>query len=125
MKKKVVILLWAANPDQPHLCATPFFNAAVAAAMDAEVEVYFTSKAVRLLVKGVAGGLPTGPKERKTVHEFMRQAAEHGAKFYACSQAMEEHEVKPEDMIPETSGAAGAATYMARCLDEEWVTLVY
>ena len=125
MKKKVVILLWAANPDQPHLCATPFFNAAVAAAMDAEVEVYFTSKAVRLLVKGVAGGLPTGPKERKTVHEFMRQAAEHGAKFYACSQSMVAHDVRAEMLIEGVSGQAGAAAWMGRCMDEDWVTLVY
>lgn len=125
MKKRLVILLWAANPDQPQLCATPFFNAAAAAAMDTEVEVYFTSKSVRLLVKGVAESLHTGPSQRKTLYEFMQHAAEHGAKFYACSQAMEEHGVAREDMIAEASGVAGAATYMARCLDDEWVTLVY
>ena len=90
MKKRLVILLWAANPDQPYLCATPFFNAAAAAAMDVEVEVYFTSQAVKLLVKGVAESLSTGPRGRKTVYEFMQQAAEHGAKFFACSHAMEE-----------------------------------
>jgi predicted peroxiredoxin len=125
MKKKLVILLWAANPDQPHLCATPFFNAAAAAAMDVEVEVYFTSKSVRLLAKGVAEKLPTGPTGRKTVYEFMRHAADHGAKFYACSQAMDEHGVTVADLIPEAVGAAGAATYMARCLDEDWASLVY
>lgn len=125
MKRKVVILLWAANPDQPHLCATPFFNAAAAAAMDAEVEVYFTSKAVRLLVRGVAASLQSGPRERRTVYDFMKEAAGHGARFYACSQAMEEHGVTAADFVPEARGAAGAATYMGRCLDEEWVTLVF
>ena len=30
-----------------------------------------------------------------------------------------------EDLIAETSGVAGAATYMARCMDEDWGTLVY
>ncbi len=125
MKKRLVILLWAANPDQPHLCATPFFNAAAAAAMDAEVEVYFTSKAVRLLARGVAESLPSGPRQRRTVYDFMREAAEHGARFYACSQAMEEHGLAAGDLVPEAKGAAGAATYMARCLDGEWITLVY
>jgi predicted peroxiredoxin len=125
MKKRVVILLWAANPDQPHLCATPFFNAAAAAAMDAEVEIYFTSKSVQLLEKGVAEALPTGPRERKTVYEFMRQAAEEGARFFACSHAMEEYGITRENMISEASGMAGAATYMARCLDEEWAVLIY
>jgi len=124
-RKRIVILLWAANPDQPYLCATPFFNAAAAAAMDAEVEIYFTSSSVRLLMKGVADGLPTGPRGRRTVYEFMQQAAEHGARFYACSQAMEEYGLAREDLIAETSGVAGAATYMARCMDEDWGTLVY
>ena len=48
-RKRISILPWVANPDQPFSCATPFFNAAAAAAMDAEVEIYFTSRSVRLL----------------------------------------------------------------------------
>jgi len=125
MKRHLVILLWAANPDQPHLCATPFFNAAAAAAMDVEVEIYFTARSVQLLVKGVAESLSAGPRQRRTVYQFMLQAAKHGAQFFACSHAMDEHGIVREDMIDETSGIAGAATYMARALDEEWVTLVY
>jgi predicted peroxiredoxin len=125
MKEGLAILLWAANPDQPHLCATPFLSAAAAAAMDAQVEVYFTSISVRLLTKGVAESLYTGPQQRKPVYEFMRQAAEHGAKFFACSHAMGELGIAREEMIAETSGIAGAATYMARCLDDKWVALVY
>ena len=125
IRKRVVLLLWAANPDQPHLCATPFFNAAAAAAMDAEVEVYFTSKAVRLLVKGVAEALHTGPRRRETVYGFMQQAARQGARFYACSQALDEYGVAAGDLIPEASGVAGTFTYMARCMDDEWVALVY
>lgn len=125
MKSKVAILLWAADPEQPHLCATPFFHAAAAAAMDAEVEMYFTSRSVRLLVKGVAESLYTGPRQRETVYAFMQRAAEHGAKFYACSQAMEEHSVAASDFIPEVTGMAGAAVYMARCMDEHWIALTY
>lgn len=124
-KKRIALLLWAANPDQPHLCATPFFNAAAAAAMDAEVEIYFTSKSVQLLAKGVAEALPAGPRGRRTIYEFMQQAAGHGARFYACSQAMEEYGLMHTDLIVETSGVAGAATYMARCMDAEWSVLVY
>ena len=95
MKTRLAILLWAANPDAPHLCATPFFNAAIVAAMDTEVEIYFTSQSVRLLEKGVAEKLETGPRGRKTVYDFMQHAAEHGVKFYACSHALEEYGSDP------------------------------
>lgn len=125
MKHHVAILLWATDPDAPHRCATPFFHAAAAAAMDAEVEIYFTSASVKLLAKGVAESLPTGPRERETVYAFMQRAAEHGAKFYVCSQAMEEHGVAEKDFIPEVTGIAGAVVYMARCMDDDWVTLTY
>ena len=125
MKSKVAILLWAACPEQPHLCATPFFHAAAAAAMDAEVEIYFTSRSVKLLAQGVAASLPAGPRQRETVYTFMQRAAEHGATFYACSQAMEEHGVAQSDFIPEVTGMAGAAAFMARCLDEQWVAITY
>lgn len=125
MKNRVAILLWAANPAQPHLCATPFFHAAVAAAMDAEVEMYFTNASVRLLGKGVAAALPSGPRRRDTVYAFMQRAATQGAKFFACSQAMDEYGVSEEDWIPEVTGAAGAAAYMARCMDDAWVCLTY
>ena len=103
----------------------PFFNAAAAAAMDIEVEIYFTSESVRLLAKGVADGLLSGPRRRRPVYAFMLDAAKHGAKFFACSHAMEEYGLSAADLIPEASGVAGAATYMARAMDEEWTTLVY
>jgi len=125
MKSRIAIVLWATDPEQPHLCATPFFHAATAAAMDAEVELYFTSRSVKLLAKGVAASLYTGPRQRETVYAFMQRAAEHGAKFYACSHAMAEHGVAEKDFIPEVTGIAGAAVYMARCLDEAWVALTY
>ena len=125
MKNRLAILLWAAGPDQAHLCATPFFHAAAAAAMDTQVEMYFTSHSVKLLARGVAETLFTGPRRRETVYAFMQEAAAHGAKFYACGQAMEEYGVTQQDFIPEVTGIAGAAAYIARCLDEQWVTLTY
>ncbi len=125
MKTHLAILLWAADPAQPHLCATPFFHAAAAAAMDAEVEIYFTSRSVQLLAKGVAASLYTGPLKRETVYAFMQRAAEHGAKFYACSHAMEEYAVTKENFIPEVTGVAGAVVYMARCMDDAWVAITY
>ena len=121
----MAILLWAAGPEEPHLCATPFFHAAAAAALDAVVEIYFTSRSVKLLARGVAAALYTGPRQRETVYAFMQRASEHGAKFFACSQAMEEYGVSQQEFIPEVAGVAGAASYMARCMDEAWITITY
>src|SRR5262245_52689193 len=122
MKRRLAILLWAADPSQPHLCGTPFFHASAAAAMDVEVEIYFTSRSVRLLEKGVAEKLFPGPQRERSVREYMEHALEHGAKFYACSQAMAAHGVAPAMLIEGVAGQAGAAAYIGRCLDEEWAT---
>ena len=98
-KKRLAILLWAADPEEPDRCATPFFHAAAAAAMDIEVEMYFTSRSVRLLAAGVAETLHSGPRRRETVYAFMRQAAAHGVKFFACNQAMEEYGLTMQHLI--------------------------
>ena len=125
MKKHLAILLWAADADQPHLCSTPFFHAAAAAAMDTEVEIYFTGRSINLLRRGVAAALPSGPRGRESVYGFMRHAVEHGAKFFACSEAMQEHALARADLIDEVCALGGAAAFIGRTLDEEWATLVY
>jgi len=125
VKKHLVIVCWAANPENAKLCAAPFFHAAAAAAMDVEVEVYFTSAAVLLLKRGVAENLHTGPQARENVYAFMQKASQSGARFFACSQALSEYGLMPADLIPESSGAAGAVAYVARGLDDDCVTVVY
>jgi len=125
MKKHLAIVLWAADPDRPHLCSTPFFHAAAAAAMDTEVEIYFTGRSINLLRLGVAAALPSGPRGRETVYGFMRHAAEHGARFFACSEAMEEHDLAQANLIEEVRAVGGAAAFVGRVLDEEWATLIY
>ena len=125
MKTRLAIVCWRAGPSSPHLCATPFFHALAAAAMDVDVEMYFTAESVLLLKQGVAGGLPTGPQQRETVHTFMARAAAEGVRFYACSQALQEYGLARADLIAEVAGIAGAATYVARGLDENWASVVY
>lgn len=93
--------------------------------MDAEVEIYFTGRSINLLRRGVAEALPSGPRGRESVYGFMRQAAGHGAKFFACSEAMQEHDLAKADLIAEVCAIGGAAAFVGRCLDEEWATLVY
>ena len=70
MADKLVIMLLTIEPDHPHLCGTPFFQAAAAAAMGFEVEIYFASRAVRLLVKGVADRIYPSDNRVKSVYKL-------------------------------------------------------
>jgi predicted peroxiredoxin len=125
MKSHLAILLWATDPEAPHRCATPFFHAAAAAALDAEVEVHFSSRSVLLLVEGAAATLHADDRSGKTLYDHMRQASRLGAKFLACSDALEAHAVERARLIPEVTGIAGAAAFLGRVLDPEWATLVF
>jgi uncharacterized protein len=125
LKSRLAILLWATSPDAPHLCATPFFHAAAAAAMDVEVEIHFSSRSVLLLVEGVAANLHAGVDHEMSVYGHMQQAARLGAGLYACSDALAAHCVERAALVPELTGIAGAAAFMGRALDAEWATLVF
>lgn len=122
---KLALLLWAAGPDDPDRCAAPFVYAAVAAAMDCEVEIHFAGRAVRLLVPGVAEALYSNTARDKSIAAFMRDAAEHGARFLACGMALHEHVAPGEPLIADCAGRAGAAAFVQRTLDPAWRTLVF
>lgn len=120
----LAILVWAADPGRPELCATPFYFAAAAAAMDAEVEMFFTAGSVRLLEVGVAETLRAAPGGR-TVAEFLGDAASFGVRFFACPTALDAHGVDAARLRPETTGRAGAPAYLARVLGDGWKSLVF
>lgn len=121
----VAILLWAADPDKPELLATPFYQAAAAAAMDVPVEIYFTARSVHLLVAGVADRLRASRHFDKTIGQTMHEALEHGAKFYVCTTALHAQGLDPRQLIPECSGHGGAVQFMARAIDTRWRALVF
>lgn len=122
--QKIAILIRSSTPDRPELCDMPFVYAAVAAAMDCEVEVHFTGPAIRLLVEGVAAGLYPKP-EGKSVYSYMQDAAEQGARFLGCSLALRDYLSPDEKKIAEFSGAAGAAAFIMRTLDPEWRVMYF
>lgn len=121
----LAVLLWAAEPEAPHRLATPFFHAAAAAAMDIPVEVYFTARSVHLLVPGVATGLRASERVDKTVFDAMCEAVEHGARFYACTDALHAQGIDPRQLIAQCSGHGGAVQFMVRAASRRWHTLVF
>lgn len=122
---KLAILCWSLAPERPELAATPFVHAATACAMDCEVEVHFAGTAVRFLVPGVAASLYAAPTQERSIYDFMRDAAEAGASFHGCQMALRAHGLIDAELVPEFSGIAGAATFVARVLDPEWRTVVF
>ena len=123
MTQKLALLAWSISADAPDLCAAPFVYATAAAALDAEVEIHFAGPAVKLLVVGVAEQAMTSGG--KPVYAFMREAANLGVKFLACTMAAGLHLSTGNEMIPEVAGETGASAYAARALDPEWRTLVF
>ncbi len=121
----IAILLWACEPERPHLLATPFFHAAAAAAMDWPVEIYFSARSVLLLAPGAAERLQPSPSHPKTVLDSMREAAEHGAVFYACPDALRAHGLDGRPLIAECTRRGGAVQFMARVGAPRWRTLVF
>jgi predicted peroxiredoxin len=121
----IAILLWAADPASPHRLATPFFQAAAAGALEIPVEIYFTAASVHLLVPGVAETLRASALHSKTVLDAMREAVEHGATLYACTDALNAQGLAHTPLIAECGGHGGAVQFMARAASLRWRTLVF
>ncbi len=110
-----VMIVMTSGPDTPKRCATPFFFASIAAAMDMDVTMFFTIDGTLLLKKGVAQTVY--PKSGgKSVKEFLDDALEAGVKFTACTASTELNDIKLEDMIPGIKMVGGA--YMWQLAEE-------
>lgn len=123
MSEKLALLAWSISADAPDLCAAPFVYATTAAALECEVEIHFAGPAVKLLIAGVAEQAVTSGG--KAVYAFMREAANLDVKFFACAMAASRHLAGGAALIPEVTGEAGAAAFIARTLSDDWKTLVF
>jgi len=105
-----VLIVMTSGPDTPRRCATPFFFATLAAAMDYEVSMFFTIDGTLLLKKGMAETIY--PKAGgKPVSDFLKEAMEAGVKFLACTASTELHDLQPEDLIDGVKMVGGAAMW--------------
>lgn len=112
---RLVIVLWSAGPERPVQAAAPFVYALAARAFEIQVEIHFTSTAVRWLLAGVADAAFTDAGRTKTVADYIREAKAAGVRLYACSMAMHEHG-RGEPLIAECDGYAGAATVITAAM---------
>ncbi len=116
---KVVIFV-TSGPETPQRCATPFYMATVAAAMDHEAEMIFQIDGVLLLKEGVAEEM-TAKEGGKTILEFIRDAKDADVEMRVCSAALQLHDMTPDDLIEECDGVVGAAYMTEKGLEADMV----
>jgi len=122
---RLLVLLLNTDPRNVEELAAPFYYAAVAAAMDHKVDVLCTATAGRLMFKGVAEKLHVKPGDPKTVYDWIKEAHEQGARFWACPANLELFEMSESDLIAECSGMMGAAAVIQSVMDGECRVLTF
>ena len=122
MADKLLIVMVNTDPKNNSELGAPFFQAAVAAAMEYEVEVVLTGRAGELAFKGVAENIAVVEKPGKTVYDFIKEAHEAGAVFKVCAPALE---VWGDELIPEIEETVGGAYIVNAAMDDKTVTFTY
>jgi uncharacterized protein len=125
MNRKLLIVLVNTDPKNPAELGAPFYHAATAAAMECEVDVVCTAAAGKLLQKGVAEAIHVKPGHPKTVYDWIREAHEHGVRFWCCPANLDLFDLAEEDLIPECSGMMSAAAMIKRLMSDEYRVLSY
>ena len=123
--KRLLIVLMNTDPRNAEELGAPFYYAAVAAAMDYEVDVLCTATAGKLMLKGVAESLAIKPGDPKTVYDWIKEAHDQGARLWACPANLELFDKTESDLIPECKGLMGAAAMIQGIMDGECRVLTF
>lgn len=116
-----VLIIMSTGPENASRCATPFFLATVAAAMEKEVIMIFNINGGLLMKKGVAEKLRV-KKKGKPVVEFLKQAKELDVAMYCCSPSLDLHDFTKADLREECDGVVGGA-YLLNEASESGIVL--
>ena len=124
-KRRLVVMLLNTDPRNPEELAAPFYYAAVAAAMDYEVDLLCTATAGKLMFKGVAEMLRVKAGDPKTVHDWIKEARDQGVRLWACPANLELFDKNDADLIDECSGMMGAAAVIQTIMDDDCRVLTF
>lgn len=125
MPRRLLIVLVNTDPRNPEELGAPFYHAAVAAAMDYEVDVICAATAGKLMRKGVAEAIRVKARHDKTVYDWIRDAHNSGARFWACPANLDLLDMTEADLIPECKGLMGAATMLQGIMSDDCRVLTY
>jgi uncharacterized protein len=123
--RRLLIILVNTDPSKPEELGAPFYYAAVAAAMDHEVDVLCTAAAGRLMVKGVAESIVIKSGNPMTVYDWIKEAHGHGARFWSCPANLELIDKAETDLIPECKGLMGAAAMIQDVMGDDCRVLTF
>ena len=105
-----IMIIMTSGPDTPRRCATPFFFATLAAAMEYDVTMFFTIDGTLLLKKGLAETI--FPKAGgKAVSSFIQDAIDADVKLLACTASMELHDLQAADLMDGVKLVGGATMW--------------
>lgn len=124
-KRRLVVVLLNTDPRNPEELAAPFYYAAVAAAMDYQVDLLCTATSGKLMFKGVAEAIAVKPGNPKTVYDWIKEAHEHGVKLWACPANLELFDRSEDDLIAECDGMMGAAAMIQTIMDDDCRVLTF
>lgn len=122
--RKLVIVMWQADPSRPEKAAAPLIYAACARALDMDVEIHLTSSAVRWAFEGVAQAAYSDAKKEHTIYSHMARCHEMGVKIFVCGMALAENH-RGEPFVDLITGQAGAATVIGELQQEDTRVLVF
>jgi predicted peroxiredoxin len=95
--------------DDPGRCATPFFLAASAAAMECEVMIYFTMYGPTLLRRDVVDKIGPKGEAGQPLRHFIDQATSLGVRLLACQPSLDLNDLRREELIDGVEMIGGAA----------------
>lgn len=95
--------------NDPGRCATPFFLAASAAAMECEVGIYFTMYGPQLLQKDVIDKIGPKGEAGQPLAYFIKQATDLGVRLYVCQPSLDLNDLALADLIEGVEMIGGAA----------------
>lgn len=93
----------------PGRCATPFFLAASAAAMECQVAIYFTMYGPQLLQRSVVDKIGPKGERGQPLSYFVKQATDLGVRLYVCQPSLDLNDLQIEDLVDGVEMIGGAS----------------
>lgn len=119
------LMVWSCGPDAAERAATPFVVAQAAVALDLQVEMLFTAKAVHwLLAEHQHEPIGFG-NDVQPVGVYLQACADAGVQMRACSQALAALGATRQALASQCSGVGGTVAFVERTQDPNWRTLVF
>lgn len=116
---KRILIIMTAGPEQPDRTYSPFYTAALMAAMEIDTTMYFLMHAPELLRRGVAETIPL--KKSGTLKQFVDMALENGVRFLVCAESCRELCEIPEGELIDGVKLVGSASLADLALDADAV----